>query len=243
MTSSNIRRAVAAIVAASCMAIPVSASAQTLPPTFRSDAAQSGGDADHRERGQSRRSVRSDAAADVPERRRAVRRRPARADDRRGRPARAHDRARRRRGVADRAVGHRAAGRARAVRLHAGAHTSRAAARPQSLAPPPTRSSSSRGLRTRAPSIVCGRGIRVEWRGSRSGPARFLVVQPGLLGARNLGQRLGPTQPSRQPPETRKPRDLRGLRSTATGIRTPVSAVRGRRPSPLDDSGRNRRAG
>ena len=27
--------------------------------------------------------------------------------------------------------------------------------------------------------------------------------------------------------------------STATGIRTPVSAVRGRRPSPLDDGGRN----
>jgi hypothetical protein len=44
MTSINVRCAVAAIVAASCMAIPVSASAQTLPPTFRSDAAQSGGD-------------------------------------------------------------------------------------------------------------------------------------------------------------------------------------------------------
>ena len=29
----------------------------------------------------------------------------------------------------------------------------------------------------------------------------------------------------------------RGFRSTATGIRTPVSAVRGRRPSPLDDGG------
>jgi hypothetical protein len=43
MTSVNIRRAVAAIVAASCIAIPVSASAQTLPPTFRSDAAQSPG--------------------------------------------------------------------------------------------------------------------------------------------------------------------------------------------------------
>ena len=34
-----------------------------------------------------------------------------------------------------------------------------------------------------------------------------------------------------------------GFRGTATGIRTPVSAVRGRRPSPLDDSGRNRRQG
>ena len=30
---------------------------------------------------------------------------------------------------------------------------------------------------------------------------------------------------------------MRVPRSTATGIRTPVSAVRGRRPSPLDDSG------
>ena len=35
----------------------------------------------------------------------------------------------------------------------------------------------------------------------------------------------------------RKPRILRVFRSTATGIRTPVSAVRGRRPSPLDDGG------
>jgi hypothetical protein len=43
MTSVNIRLAIAAIVAASCIAIPVSASAQTLPPTFRSDAAQSPG--------------------------------------------------------------------------------------------------------------------------------------------------------------------------------------------------------
>jgi hypothetical protein len=44
MTSIHVRRAVAAIVAASCLAIPASASAQTLPPTFHSDAAQSGGD-------------------------------------------------------------------------------------------------------------------------------------------------------------------------------------------------------
>src|SRR4051795_1083441 len=34
-----------------------------------------------------------------------------------------------------------------------------------------------------------------------------------------------------------KPRDREASRGTATGIRTPVSAVRGRRPSPLDDSG------
>ena len=43
MLSLNIRRAAAVIVAASCIAIPASASAQTLPPTFRTDAAQSGG--------------------------------------------------------------------------------------------------------------------------------------------------------------------------------------------------------
>ena len=32
------------------------------------------------------------------------------------------------------------------------------------------------------------------------------------------------------------------MTSTATGIRTPVSAVRGRRPSPLDDGGWMRQA-
>jgi integrase len=37
--------------------------------------------------------------------------------------------------------------------------------------------------------------------------------------------------------KARNPRQYRGFRSTATGIRTRVSAVRGRRPSPLDDSG------
>ena len=40
-----------------------------------------------------------------------------------------------------------------------------------------------------------------------------------------------------RPATERKP-DLQDIRaSTATGIRTRVSAVRGRRPSPLDDSG------
>ena len=39
------------------------------------------------------------------------------------------------------------------------------------------------------------------------------------------------------PRETEKPRVSRAFASTATGIRTRVSAVRGRRPSPLDDSG------
>jgi hypothetical protein len=36
-----------------------------------------------------------------------------------------------------------------------------------------------------------------------------------------------------------KPAPFAGKTSTATGIRTRVSAVRGRRPSPLDDSGAN----
>ena len=38
-------------------------------------------------------------------------------------------------------------------------------------------------------------------------------------------------------PERRNPPVQAGFGGTATGIRTPVSAVRGRRPSPLDDSG------
>ena len=42
MTFIRNRRAVAAIVAASCVALPASASAGTLPPTYKSDAAQSG---------------------------------------------------------------------------------------------------------------------------------------------------------------------------------------------------------
>src|SRR3954447_16157438 len=37
--------------------------------------------------------------------------------------------------------------------------------------------------------------------------------------------------------ERRKPATRASFLSTATGIRTPVSAVRGRRPSPLDDGG------
>ena len=35
----------------------------------------------------------------------------------------------------------------------------------------------------------------------------------------------------------KKPAPQAGSSSTATGIRTPVSAVRGRRPNPLDDGG------
>ena len=44
----------------------------------------------------------------------------------------------------------------------------------------------------------------------------------------------------RTSPERRKPRGREALRGTATGIRTPVSAVRGRHPSPLDDGGQRR---
>jgi hypothetical protein len=42
MTSIHNRRVVAAIVVAACMAVPASASAGMLPPTYKSDAAQSG---------------------------------------------------------------------------------------------------------------------------------------------------------------------------------------------------------
>lgn len=45
---------------------------------------------------------------------------------------------------------------------------------------------------------------------------------------------------TRSSPKRRNPRRARASRGTATGIRTRVSAVRGRRPSPLDDSGAGR---
>jgi hypothetical protein len=45
MTFIRTRRVVATIVVASCMAVPASAAADSLPSTFRTDAAQSGGDA------------------------------------------------------------------------------------------------------------------------------------------------------------------------------------------------------
>src|SRR3954465_80061 len=43
-----------------------------------------------------------------------------------------------------------------------------------------------------------------------------------------------------RPLRRQKPASCRAFVSTATGIRTPVSAVRGRRPSPLDDGGQRR---
>ena len=50
MTFITNRRVVATIVAASCIAVPASASASSgiLPPTYKSDAAQSGGNAGNR---------------------------------------------------------------------------------------------------------------------------------------------------------------------------------------------------
>jgi hypothetical protein len=45
MTFSRTRRVVATLAVASCMTLPASAAADSLPPTFRTDAAQSGGDA------------------------------------------------------------------------------------------------------------------------------------------------------------------------------------------------------
>src|SRR3954463_887552 len=42
---------------------------------------------------------------------------------------------------------------------------------------------------------------------------------------------------TRAPLEAENPAICRAFAGTATGIRTPVSAVRGRRPSPLDDGG------
>ena len=56
--------------------------------------------------------------------------------------------------------------------------------------------------------------------------------EPAPTTAIHCGARLW-----RTPPRTTKSPVNTGVRSTATGIRTRVSAVRGRRPSPLDDSG------
>ena len=48
---------------------------------------------------------------------------------------------------------------------------------------------------------------------------------------------IGEIGPRMDQQEMEKHRFNRAFVSTATGIRTRVSAVRGRRPSPLDDSG------
>jgi hypothetical protein len=72
------------------------------------------------------------------------------------------------------------------------------------------------------------RPIAMTDRGDGARPA-------GVPGARAVHSRCHSARSRRG-----KPRRKPGFRSTATGIRTPVSAVRGRRPSPLDDGGRTR---
>jgi hypothetical protein len=59
-----------------------------------------------------------------------------------------------------------------------------------------------------------------------------------LRGCVSLRSRRWPCSHFRSHPHAKSPA-VQGWGSTATGIRTRVSAVRGRRPSPLDDSGRD----
>ncbi|MEA2302331.1 MAG: hypothetical protein QOE44_2866 [Solirubrobacteraceae bacterium] len=72
---------------------------------------------------------------------------------------------------------------------------------------------------------------------------RVATLRIDRLGLRPLHTRNIPCKSRKPCPDTdrlnayRKPFLSRAFSNTATGIRTPVSAVRGRRPSPLDDSG------
>jgi hypothetical protein len=80
---------------------------------------------------------------------------------------------------------------------------------------------------------------------------RYAKVVPGshVAAAKKLDKYLGQEPISgtdrtkhrtTEAPEREKPAQGASFGSTATGIRTPVSAVRGRRPSPLDDGGQRR---
>ena len=83
------------------------------------------------------------------------------------------------------------------------------------------------------------RSSRPTWSGTGSTEAscRRSVWAPGGS-ACGVGRSLtGAQSGARHALKRRNPRRYGGLHSTATGIRTRVSAVRGRRPSPLDDSG------
>ena len=88
---------------------------------------------------------------------------------------------------------------------------------------------------------------------ARAGPSSRAAASPGRRGTSSScpaapshrfrsdfesfdGTALSPRPSPRAPQKRRNPLPERA-RSTATGIRTPVSAVRGRRPSPLDDGG------
>ena len=89
------------------------------------------------------------------------------------------------------------------------------------------------GLDWKQISTWAGHGdVRQTWN-------RYGHLVPG--GEREAADRLSRTRTARlwrSPQQMRKAPRIRGLRaSTATGIRTRVSAVKGRRLSPLDDSG------
>src|SRR5918997_8877 len=82
---------------------------------------------------------------------------------------------------------------------------------------------------------------RLGWRPLSRRRGTWLAIQASAVAAswrrKCLHRALGSVDPKRVS-DLGKPRACRALLgSTATGIRTPVSAVRGRRPSPLDDGG------
>jgi hypothetical protein len=79
---------------------------------------------------------------------------------------------------------------------------------------------------------LCSRSGSVHTR--RAGSASSARPHPASL---LPGRRDCPTDCPTASLRRRKPAGGAGFVSTATGIRTPVSAVRGRRPSPLDDGG------
>ena len=159
MTFTGHRRVVATILAVASMALPASAWADTLPSSYRSDAAQSESagtlpSTDRSDAAQSgweaaARPPRSSSTAQrdhdrvhdhVPPRRQSGR--PSgdepraavrRTDHDRGSPSRAHDRARRRSGASADPVEHGAAARARGLRRPAGSRRDAAAPWPQPL--------------------------------------------------------------------------------------------------------------
>ena len=107
----------------------------------------------------------------------------------------------------------------------------------------------------RAPARPRGRSLRAHPRRTPTGRTRDApALRATTLGATEPGphpcaartrerwRRRGARRARRTcpaPPKNAEGRRSRASSSTATGIRTPVSAVRGRRPSPLDDGGRN----
>ncbi len=84
-----------------------------------------------------------------------------------------------------------------------------------------------------------GRSKRVRRRGRAHGRPRGAGRLPDHRRGDDARQQTPRAMPARAPgpPMNAKGPGNRAQRSTATGIRTRVSAMRGRRPSPLDDSG------